>query len=165
MNILMPIAAGALLVAAGLAQADTKGTTFNVSANVNKNCFVSATNMDFGAYDGSQALNGESDIDVRCSRGTLFTIALNDGGSGRTDSRELLNGSEPLEYNLYTNAGRTVAWGDGTALGVVVSDQGEGLGIPQAINFPVYGLLPNNTANQNAPQGSYTDTIDVTVTY
>jgi spore coat protein U-like protein len=164
-KILVPFAAGALLGLAATGQAAQVTSSFNVYAGVQKNCLIQAQDMDFGYYNGTAELTAASAIAVRCSDGTPFSIAL-DGGStsGDPDARLLSDGTNVLEYNLYTDAVHTTVWGDGTA-GVVVSDTGTGLDVAETITKTVYGLLPNTTANQNSPEGNFSDTITVTVTY
>jgi spore coat protein U-like protein len=68
-----------------------------------------------------------------------------------------------LQYNLYTTAALTTVFGDGT--GATQMDAGTGTGMANALNYTVYGQLPDNATNQASTPGSYTDTITVTVTY
>jgi spore coat protein U-like protein len=164
-NVFAPVAAGILLAVAGSAQAGSKTTTFGVSATVNPNCLVSATPLDFGDYDGSAPVdNVTSDVNVRCSLDAAYTLSLSAGG-GTLSQRLLSNGSDTLEYNLYTTTTRDVVWGDGTGTTETVTGSGNGMSSTQEITHTVYGLLPNSVANQDAPAGTYTDTITVTVDY
>src|SRR5512136_2018206 len=104
---LMLAVAGALVVASGTAGAATKTTTFGVSATVNPNCLVSAQALNFGGYDGTAAKTGTSDVTVRCSAGTTYTVGLSAGGG--TFAQRLLSGSgsNKLQYNLYTSLAAT----------------------------------------------------------
>src|SRR5512137_378826 len=106
-NALMLAVAGTILIASGTAGAATKTTTFGVSAVVNPNCLVSAQALSFGGYDGTAAKTGTSDITVRCSSGTTYSVALSTGGG--TFAQRLLSGSgaNKLQYNLFTNVGAT----------------------------------------------------------
>jgi spore coat protein U-like protein len=159
-----PIAAGILLALAGSAEAATKTTSFNVSASVAANCLVSATNLAFGSYTGVAALNGTSDVNVRCTNGSGYTLMLSPGG-GSYGTRLLTSGTDSLQYNLYTSGTYTSIWGDGTSSTAVVTGTGTGLAAASNITHTVHGLLPDNATNEAAPAGSYADSITVTVEY
>jgi spore coat protein U-like protein len=164
-NVLAPVAAGALLIAAASAGAATKTTTFNVSAQVAANCLVAADNIDFGSYDGTAALAANGAVKVRCSSGTPFTIGLSTGGGGFAQ-RLLSDGAgHSLQYNLFTAATFDTVWGDGSNSSATVSDTGAGMSSAKELSKTVYGQLVNSAANQDAPAGNYSDTITVTVTY
>jgi len=70
----------------------------------------------------------------------------------------MTDGSNTLEYNLYTDAGRTTVWGDGTASSVTAA--GTGSGAQQSLT--VYGRIP---ASQSVPAGSYSDTVTATINF
>jgi spore coat protein U-like protein len=159
-----PIAAAVLLAFAGSAEAASKTTSFNVSASVAANCLVSATNLGFGSYTGVAALNGSSDVKVRCTNGSGYTLKLS-AGNGSYATRLLKNGSNSLQYNLFTDGAYTSIWGDGTSSTAVVTGTGAGMALASEITHPVYGQLPDNTTNEAAPVGSYNDSITVTVEY
>lgn len=159
-----PVAAGVLLALAGTADAATRTSNFTVSASVASNCLISSTNLNFGSYDGSTALTGNSSVGVRCSNGTIYTVSLS-AGSGSFATRTMKNGTNNLEYNLFTTNALTTIWGDGTASTGTRGGTGTGLSAAREQTLTVFGSLPNNTANQDAPAGAYTDTITATVTY
>lgn len=161
---LAPVVAGVILMAAGSAVADTKTTTFPVSAQVAANCLVSADSIDFGSYDGTSALTANGAVKVRCSYGTPFTVQLS-AGAGSFAQRLLKNGADQLAYNLFTASDFLSVWGDGTGSSVTVGDVGEGMSSTKEITHTVFGQLTNSAANQDAPAGAYSDTITVTVVY
>jgi spore coat protein U-like protein len=159
-----PIAAGILLAFAGSAEAATKTTTFGVSASVAANCLVSATNLGFGTYTGVAQLTGTSNVNVNCTKNSAYSLALS-AGNGTYATRLLANGTNNLQYNLYTTAAATSIWGDGTASTAVVAGTGAGMAAANQITHTVYGVLPDNVTNETQPVGTYNDTITVTVTY
>jgi spore coat protein U-like protein len=162
---LAPIAAGAALMAAGAANAAVDTTTFTVSAFVNANCLVSANNLNFGNYNGAGAdRDVDSTIAVRCSNGTAYTVKLSTGG-GTFAQREMTAGTNKLQYNLYTTSARNTIWGDNTSGTGIQPGAGQGMSSGKAITHTVYGRLPSNAFNQDAPGGTYSDTITVTVEY
>ncbi|PIQ13010.1 MAG: SCPU domain-containing protein [Hydrogenophilales bacterium CG_4_9_14_3_um_filter_59_35] len=141
-----------------------------VTAHAIADCTVSATGVAFGSYSFTNPAptDAASNVVVSCSLLGLFSllvtydILLSPGGSGSYAPRKMTSGANQLQYNLYTNAGRSIVWGDGTAGTSIVSD-GYPLGTGTTVrNYPVYGRLP---AGQNTPAGAYTDIITVTVNY
>jgi spore coat protein U-like protein len=166
-TLLMPAVAGVLLVAAGTASAaSTRTTTLNISAVVNPNCLVGTSgDINFGTFDGTAAKTGSADVEVRCSNLTLYTVKLSAGGG--TFAQRLLSGSgsNKLQYNLYTSGALSTIWGDGTAGTSTLGGTGSGMSSTQVKTHRVFGELPNSVANQDAPTGSYTDAVTVTVEY
>lgn len=162
--ILVP-AVGILLVASVPAVAATKQTTMGVTASVAANCLIAAQPLSFGSYDASVQKSGSSDLTVRCSNGTPYTVKLNPGLTGSFSQRLLTSGSDSLEYNLYTSSAHSSVWGDGSPSTATQGGIGAGLATGSALTHTVYGLLPNTENNQNAPAGNYSDTITVTVEY
>lgn len=141
--------------------AATDTDTFQVTATVVSSCAVDATDLSFGSYDpvSSTPLDASTIIEVRCTNGTGYVVALNAGvGSGASiASRRMTNGGSILTYSLYQDASRTVLWGDSTGVDTVA---GSGNGSVQILT--VYGRAP---AQQAAVAGAFSDTITVTVTY
>jgi spore coat protein U-like protein len=169
MNLSIPRAmmlAGLGLAAAGTAlAANPVTTTFQVTATVLKACTVSATPLAFGNYTpGSGAITNTSTINVACTKSSPYSVTLNGGSTtgGTIAQRLMTNGSQTLQYNLYTSNAYTTLLGDGTT-GAKVTATGAGLTVPNPIT--VYGQLPDTVANQSVPAGSYTDTITVSVSY
>jgi spore coat protein U-like protein len=167
------LAVGALTLTALSASvgAATSTGTFTVSATVLKACTVSASNINFGNYTpGGGALTGNSTISVKCTKTTPYTVALNAGSTtgGSYAQRLMAYGAETLQYNLYTVAGFTTVFGDGTLGTGTGSGTGAGLGAASQ-TYTAYGRLVDSTANQNAAPNAaattYSDTVTVTVTY
>lgn len=162
--ILVPVA-GALLTASLPALAATRQTTMGVSANVASNCIIAAQALSFGSYDASAAKSGSSDLTVRCSKGTPYTVKLSAGLTGTFAQRLLTSGSNSLQYNLFTTSALSSVWGDGSGGTSTLGGTGAGLAIGSAITHTVHGEVPNSLSNQDAPAGNYSDTITVTVEY
>ena len=164
-KILTATMAAAALAAAGTASAAIVTTTFGVSATVLKTCSVAANPLGFGNYTPSTgALAVNTTVNVKCTKTTPFTVTLNGGSTagGAIAQRLMTNGTDTLQYNLYTTAAFATLFGDGTT-GVGVP--GVGTGLATAVAVTVYGSLPDNATNQAVSTGAYTDTINVTVTY
>lgn len=151
---------------AGAATAATTTTTFQVTATVLATCSVTAAALNFSNYTpGTGALTANTALNVRCTKNTPFTVALNAGTTtgGSLAQRLMANGANTLQYNLYTTAANTTVFGDGTGGSATQGGTGNGLG--SAVALTVYGQLPDNATNQNAAPGNYADTITATVTY
>ena len=122
-------------------------------------CILNVTGVNFGSYDvfSNAALNSTGNIDVNCPSGVRYSIALSEGGGSHTQ-RVMSSGAHRLNYNLYTEANRGVVWGDATSGTARVS----GTGIGVSVNHAVYGRIP---ARQNVHAGSYSDIINVVLTF
>ena len=124
-------------------------------------CGVSATPVAFGTYPPFSGTPTDSTgtVTVTCLGSATISIALSTGGSGSYATRYMNNGAVHLLYQLYSNAGRTTVWGNGTGGTVTVSDTLTGFA---SRNYTVYGRIP---ALQGVNPGAYADTITVTVSY
>lgn len=141
------------------AWAGSQTSTFNVTTTVNANCLISTNTLDFGNYSGTQ-IDASTTLGINCTNGTPYTVALNAGtGSGASFANRILTaGSSTMIYNLYTDTARTTIWGDGTSATQLINNTGSGTNQ----TFTVYGRLPGT---QTPTNGTYTDTITVTVSY
>ena len=163
------LAIGALLTsglvaatADGPALAATATGSFNVTITITSQCTVSnATNMAFPSSGLlSAAVNQTNTFNVTCTNTTPYTIGLNNGLNVSGAQRRMLGGvtnTEFVSYNLYSDAGRTIAWGD--VSGSWVSGTGTGA----ATAYTVYGQVPPQATP--SPSANYTDTVTITVTY
>jgi spore coat protein U-like protein len=163
------LTAGIVLALAGSAQAATRTAAFQVSASVVDNCIIGATALNLGTFDGTNDLTSSSNITVRCSNGSDFTVDLSTGVSGSYTTRHLVNATStsglPLVYNLYLEDTYNTVWGNGSNGTGRVSDFGEGMALANAITHTVYGRLLASSNTGAIDAGSYTDTITATVTY
>ncbi|MDQ0139009.1 Csu type fimbrial protein [Cupriavidus necator] len=135
---------------------------FTVSATVIPDCVTTATDLDFGTTGTlTAARTGTATLTARCTHGSHYTTALGAGTSagGSAASRRLqrTGGTEPVDFQLYSDAAYALPWGDGT--GGTATQGGTGTGLSQA--YTVYGRVPT----QATPvAGTYADTITVTIT-
>jgi spore coat protein U-like protein len=125
-------------------------------------CTVSATPVAFGVYPpfSGAPTTSTGTTTVHCVAGAAnVVIALSTGGGGSYANRRMISGASNLTYQLYSDAARTMIWGDGTAGTVTVSVHVANNGTK---NNTVYGRI---APLQGVRPGAYTDTITVTVTY
>ena len=148
-----------IILAPQSAFALTSTANIAVSTTVTNTCTINAGTLAFAAYTGA-AIQATGTFTVNCTNNGDYTIALGVGsGTGASfGTRYMMNGTYKLGYNIYTTAGDTTVWGDGSNPTATVA--GVGTGTSQTIN--VYGAIP---ANEAAISGSYTDTVVATITY
>lgn len=134
--------------------------SFNVLANVQSACSVTASNMDFGSVATlSAALNATSTITANCTVSTPYQIALDGGLSAAANpaQRIMSMGTNTITYGLYRNSQRNQPWGN-----IPGTNTQAAVGTGAAQPFTVYGQVPS----QATPKpGLYQDTIVVTLTY
>ena len=152
-----------LLLAPGCAALTTSAGSFGftASATVVNNCLISATNVAFTSTGVlSSALNASGAITARCTSGDAYQIALSSGSSGSVAARQMqrAGGGGAVNYQLYTDAAHTSAWGDGTAGTTMATGTGSG----NAVSITVYGRVPTQTTPM---PGNYSDTITATISF
>jgi spore coat protein U-like protein len=164
---ILTLAGAALLFTAHSAVAGSKGTTFNVSSSVAANCTISATDLNFGAYDPvvankTTALDVNTTVSVLCTKGsTGVNVGLDLGTHTAAGNRFMSNGSDSLQYELYSNSAGGTVWsnaGAGLVTWPVFGPIGAGAGTPHT----VFGRIP---AGQDVSIGSYTDVVTATVNF
>jgi spore coat protein U-like protein len=147
----------ALAVAPHVAGAATDTDQLTVTATVRSGCALSGGTLNFGQYVSGQA----TDLDVtgtisytNCSGSLSF--ALDGGSSASITAREMRSGANRLTYQIYRNATRNAVWGTGS------DAQGVTLLSTQSGSVTVYGRIPRS---QTVPDGSYSDTVNITLTF
>jgi spore coat protein U-like protein len=126
--------------------------------------FVNIVGVNFGLYDvfNSAPTDSIGSITYKCTDvgQSIITIDLDRGNSSTYNPRQMLQGSEALNYNLYLDGARTVIWGDGTS---GTSRYGP-LNPPDNVDvtLSIHGRL---SARQNVRAGTYRDTIRITINF
>jgi spore coat protein U-like protein len=167
----LSVAAAAFYLSAPSAHAQVASSSFPVSAAVAAVCSISTAPLTFGNYDPIVA-NASTDLDINgsvtvtCTRGSQVWIELNPGthaGNALVTTRAMQSGvADFLDYELFSNVGRTTVWGLGDpGIG------GAGFAPAPAANrnprvFPIHGRVP---AGQDSAVGNYTDTVQATVNF
>ncbi|MEH2161923.1 MAG: spore coat U domain-containing protein [Nostoc sp.] len=164
--------ASVLLIASSSApaMAGTAGTNLTVSATVGATCSISTTALTFAIYSTTVPNDATASVITNCTSGlvgakvTFGQGQYADTTGGSTDAapiRRLSDGSTTpnyLTYNLYSDAGRGIVWGNTPATGVVIPTA---TGSNQTTS--IYGRIDANQTT--APAGNYSDTVVATVTY
>lgn len=155
------LTASALVLIAGTVAtpvfAQTRNAQFAVRASVNADCQITAQDLNFGTYAVSAAGSGSTPLNLKCTPGSSATVSL-DGGSSGNPQQRTMTGPGTLGYQLYRDAALQDPINTNGAAFQLAGQDNTG----QTVIYTVYGQIP---ANQAAPQGNYTDTIRVTVTY
>ena len=152
-------AAGLALAAAHAFAAGTDTDVLTVRVTVQEACTIAGGTLDFGTYNSGQqtALDAQGTIGYNnCAKGML-TIALDGGTANNVASRQMKNGGASLNYQLYTNSGRSQVWGnaDGDTVKQTLLEPSSGI-------IAVFGRI---AGGQNVVGGTYTDTVTVTLTF
>ena len=152
--------------------------SFPVTSNVVQSCVVTIpAAMDFGVYDAFGVNEtadrlAEANINVQCSAGTPAatmymskgTITVPADQSCDSSKRYMYNGANPLAYSLHQDSSRVGYWGcklgtaslGGKAIGPFTNSL-------TPITTTVYGKIAKN--QQLAPVGTYTDTVNVWISF
>jgi len=161
MTTIAAIALATLGFAASSVQAATVTATMPVKITIQNACNISTTaptTLDF-ATQGPLVANVDqtATITVTCTTGANYNVGLDGGGGGNINARRMINGTNTVGYQLYSNSGRTTVWGTTIGTDTVA---GSGNGTTQTLT--VYGRVPAQTTPAAAV---YNDTVNVTVTY
>lgn len=149
----------ALILPAALVSAATKTAKFNVTATVQNDCTVAATDLAFGTVGLlSSNVDSTSTLTITCTPTTAYKVGLDAGNvTGSTvDNRLMASGATTLRYQLYSDTARTQVWRDSVDSTV----GGTGSGVAQSMT--VYGRIPVQTT---PAVGSYLAQVTATITY
>lgn len=127
--------------------------------------FGGVVSVAFGSYNvfSATALDSAGSVTYTCSGfagGDPLRIDFSRGGAPSYNPRRLSKTGGTLNYNLYTDAARSIIWGD--ASGGTSNYALTGTGNNATITLNIYGRIP---ALQNAAVGAYTDTITMTMDF
>lgn len=130
-----------------------------IQAIVVASCTVSATALNFGSTSVlTTARTATSTITMSCTQGVTATIGFDYGQTGTAPTaRRMTSGVNSIQYAIYQDAAGTLPWGQ-TAGSNTVSLPISGT----SGNVTAYGVVPAQTT---PPAGTYTDVVNVNVTY
>jgi spore coat protein U-like protein len=164
MNILKSSLLAAAVAVGGITSANAANDTdtFGVQLVVNNSCTITATGgtLNFGTVTGTIATDVDSftTLSVNCNSGATYSVGLNDGTHSTTPGeRRLQSGANYLDYELYSDSGRSSVWTAANTTGDV-----DGTGNNAAQSLTVYGRVPGG---QSVPAGTYTDTVTATIEF
>ena len=160
-----------ILASAQSALAGTATNPVPVRALVEAKCAITTTEVNFGTYDPTAAVDktGTGSVVITCTKGAIAKVSLDKGTNGADISnramKDTLSG-DTLKYQLYkpdsvgsTSNASTAVWGD--ELGTNTLDLAAALNaLPRT--YLIHGVAP--TAQSVGP-GSYLDTVNATVNF
>jgi spore coat protein U-like protein len=140
------------------------GTTsfpFTATAAVSPACNPSFTvqDIDFGTHGLlSTSIDSSATVAPQCTNTTPYQIGLDNGLHAVGNTRRMRSaGGRHVTYELYRDAGRSQRWGN-TVNTDTVSATGDG----SAQSLPIYARVAPQTT---PPEGTYSDTVTVTIYY
>ena len=143
------------------AEAAVATGSFTSQITIQASCQVVSTNtLDFGSQTLLTAnVDVQSNLSVQCTNTTPYNIGLNAGSTagGTVATRLMTSGSATVQYRMYSDAARTVNWGNTPA-----TDTVSGTGNGNAQTLTIYGRVPSQATPAPA---SYNDTVTVTINY
>lgn len=152
-RILIVLVAVAVVFMSAKAMALTDTNNLTSTVDVVAVCNIeSVTNLDFVTYDPTSATDdddGVGDVVFRCTRGTNYDVYI-------TGARTMTDGTDTLNFEMYTDAARTAAWASAAPGTTGVSANNA------QITLDIYGRI---TALQDVQVGTYNGTVVVTVEY
>jgi spore coat protein U-like protein len=157
-----------LVCVGGAANAGTAISNFQVQLQIVAQCVINSTaTLNFGSPGVLGGSGGTTNTDqtttlaVQCTNTTPYDIGLDQGTTtGALVSQRLLLNSvtnETINYNLFTDAPRSVIWGNTVSTNTV-----HATGTGASVIYTIYGRVPPQTT---PTPGNYTDTVTVTITY
>ena len=154
---LAAVAAAAVATFATPAAAGTDTDQLTITATVLSGCSLSGGSLSFGQYVLGQSadLDAVGQVNYTNCVGDL-KFELDGGTAASVTNRQMATGAARLRYQLYRNSTRSAVWGTGTDAHAVR------LLIPQNGKVDVYGRIPGGQA---VAAGTYTDTVNITLTF
>ena len=147
--------------------AGTATQNLPISVVVGSNCTISTTAVAFPAYDPivTHATTADDStagaVTIACTKNTTASIGLGLGLNATASQRRMEDVSTAtnyLNYELYSNAGRTTVWGN--AAGSWYTPPAAPDKNPRT--FQVYGRI---APGQDIPASTYNDTVVATVNF
>lgn len=157
----------AALATPAISNASTTTGTVPVSATVVNNCVIGTNSMAFGNYDAVSAnastnLTANGTLALTCTKSDAVTISADAGGNAthatgttRAMTATINATAYYLNYELYTDSGATTVWNTTNKVAYT------GTGTSGTATF--YGVVPK--AQNTLPAGSFSDTVNITVTF
>jgi spore coat protein U-like protein len=140
------------------AYAGQTSTSFHVRTTVAGTCSASASDLNFGAYEGQALWNQKTYLTVNCTKDEDVHVELGYSGNSLGTQRRMESENVPgnyLMYSLNKSTGCSSNWGTG-------GDDMEITGTGVNEQLTVYGCMPAQNAGV---QGVYSDTVLVTLNY
>lgn len=150
--------------AQGGLQAGSVVQPLTVSLIVTNDCAaITAPNVNFGNAPLVSAFNPVSQsITVICTKGSTYTVGLNNGGHGVNNARYMANGNSLMGYDIF-KGNNGARWGD---IGSDRWSSGQASSVGSDGTLRSYNYVARILANQETPSpGVYTDQLMVDLSF
>lgn len=140
----------------------TDTTTFEVSITIENDCTISINDLSFGTVnDLTPSISGSTTGSVTCTGIAPVSVAFSAGTGGTSTFavRQMDDGTNTIDFNLYRDAANTEILGDGSTGTFTIDFTSTG----GADSFDVYGLT--GPGQNPKPAGTYDSTITATATF
>ncbi len=159
--------AATAMFAASAAHAETKSDTFQVKIEIQGSCdIISTEDVDFATHFANPGLvEAQGAVIVQCTTGQAYQVQLDGGTNADVTDRQMVGAanSDTINYQLYSNSGRTQVWGENLGTDTVDgTGTGFGTGAPFDQALIVYGVA---TLVGNETVDTYADTITATINF
>ena len=149
---------------AGYAETDT--ASMAVSTAVSMSCTIAAGAMTLASYDPTATVDNDANASITstCTAGASGNIKISQGLNPHAGSNDNIpirrmvaagDAASFLDYEVFSNSGRSVVWENGTGVGYT----GTGSAVPLTVYCSVAA------GQTSAVSGSYSDTVTVSINY
>jgi spore coat protein U-like protein len=145
-------------------QTGTATTSITLNMNVTNNCSAMTTpNVNFNSAPLVQNFPTVSQaIAVTCTKGSVYTIGINNGANALNGVRRMVSGSNYMSYDIYKEATTNRWGGSGTERWTsATSSLLSADGLLRTYNYTAKVL----TSQTTPPAGTYNDTLIVDVAF
>jgi len=146
----------------GVGIGGSASTSVNMSIDVNAECLVSASQVDFGDFAGTSNVSATGSLSVQCTIGVPYSVNLGGGSHPTANGRQLADaqGLNFLLYELFKDSAHITKWG-GTDYIYGSPLNAAGNGVVQT--YTMYGVLYKPQIS--LPPGLYKDVVAVVVSW
>ncbi|GAB6073275.1 spore coat U domain-containing protein [Venenivibrio stagnispumantis] len=138
---------------------DTSGST-TLTATAQPGCSIQNSPSLSLAYSGLGDATGNFQLQIECDNGLNYTITFGDGNNASGGVRRATDGNgNYLAYRLYQDSGYT------TEIGVGSNNTMTGTGDGNTQNITIYAKVPQSENASNNALGTYTDTLNITISW
>ncbi|MTH46499.1 Csu type fimbrial protein [Intestinirhabdus alba] len=145
-------------------QTGTLATTLQLTLTVTNDCItLAAPNVNFGSAPLAKSFPAISQtVTITCTKGSAYTVGINNGSYASGSVRNMANGSARLSYEIYKGSG-TSRWGSvGTERWASsASSTVSGDGLQRGYDYTARILAGQTTP----PAGTYSDTLVVDIAF
>lgn len=135
------------------------GGTVTVNGTAEQTCSISNSPSLTLAFSGVSDATSSFNVDIVCNSGLNWTATIDGGGSASGELRRATSGTDYIAYRLYNDAGMTAE------LGAVTSNTVTGIATGATDSIDFYAKVAMADNNPLPPVGTYSDTLNVTISW